>query len=101
MQKVDGHDTDAITQATQNAIDEKNKPSLIICKTVIGAGSPNKQGLEASHGAPLGTDEILLTRQALKWDHEAFELPDDIYEGWDCTVKGQALQQSWESEFDA
>ena len=101
VQKVDGHDTDAITQATQNAIAEKNKPSLIICKTVIGAGSPNKQGLEASHGAPLGADEILLTRQALKWDHEAFELPDDIYEGWDCTVKGQALQQSWESEFDA
>ena len=77
------------------------QPTLLCCKTVIGKGSPNKQGLEASHGAPLGADEILLTRQALKWDHEAFELPDDIYEGWDCTVKGQAVQQSWESEFDA
>lgn len=101
VQKVDGHDTEAISKATENAINETQKPSLIICKTIIGAGSPNKQGLEISHGAPLGDDEILLTRKELLWEHEAFELPDDIYEAWDCKAKGQALQQSWQSEFDA
>lgn len=67
--KVDGHDTDAITEATAAAIKENTKPSLIICKTTIGAGSPNKQGLASSHGAPLGDDEIALTRDALSWKH--------------------------------
>lgn len=101
VQKVDGHDTDAITKATELAIAETNKPSLIMCKTIIGAGSPNKQGKEDSHGAPLGADEIVLTRKALLWEHEPFVLPADIYEGWDCKTKGQVLQQSWQSEFDA
>lgn len=101
VQKVDGHDTEAITKATETAISDTKKPSLIICKTVIGAGSPNKQGKESSHGAPLGDDEILLTRKEMLWEHEAFELPDDIYEAWDGKAKGQALQQSWQSEFDA
>lgn len=101
VQKVDGHDTEAIAKATETAINETSKPSLIICKTIIGAGSPNKQGLEVSHGAPLGEDEIILTRKEMLWEHEAFDVPADIYEAWDCKAKGQALQQSWQSEFDA
>ena len=100
VQKVDGHDTDAITQATQNAIDEKYKLT-IICKTVIGAGSPNKQGKRFSMAHPFGAMK-LLTRQALKWDHEAFELPDDIYEGWDCMkLKVKRYSNHGKSEFDA
>lgn len=98
---VDGHDTDEITEATQSAISETNKPSLIICKTTIGAGSPNKQGLAASHGAPLGDDEILLTRDALSWTHAPFDLDDEIYEAWDGRAKGTALQNNWQADFDA
>lgn len=98
--KVDGHDTDAITKATEQAIAETKKPSLIICDTIIGAGSPNKQGKEISHGAPLGEEEILLARGELDWADVPFTISADIYEGWDCKVKGQALQQSWQSEFD-
>jgi len=98
---VDGHDTDEITEATQAAISETNKPSLIICKTTIGAGSPNKQGLAASHGAPLGDDEIILTRDALSWTHAPFDLDDEIYEAWDGRAKGTALQNNWQADFEA
>ncbi|WP_169392930.1 MULTISPECIES: transketolase [Psychrobacter] len=98
---VDGHDTDEITEATQAAISETNKPSLIICKTTIGAGSPNKQGLAASHGAPLGDDEILLTRDALSWTHAPFDLDEEIYEAWDGRAKGTALQNNWQADFEA
>ena len=99
--KVDGHDTDAITQATEQAIAETAKPSLIICKTTIGAGSPNKQGLAASHGAPLGDDEIALTRDALSWKHAPFELDDEIYEAWDAKAKGDVQQKNWDADFAA
>lgn len=99
--KVDGHDTDAITQATEQAIAETAKPSLIICKTTIGAGSPNKQGLAASHGAPLGDDEIALTRDALSWKHAPFELDDEIYEAWDAKAKGDVQQKNWGADFAA
>lgn len=101
VQKIDGHDSNAISQATQIAISETEKPSLIICKTVIGAGSPNKQGKESSHGSPLGQDEIALTRQVLNWSYEPFDIPADIYEAWDGKVKGEALQKTWQSKFDA
>lgn len=101
VQKIDGHDSNAISQATQIAISETEKPSLIICKTVIGAGSPNKQGKESSHGSPLGQDEIALTRQVLNWSNEPFDIPADIYEAWDGKVKGEALQKTWQSKFDA
>lgn len=100
VQKVDGHDSDAIAKATQNAIDETTKPSLIMCKTVIGAGSPNKQGKEESHGAPLGADEIKLTREILVWTDEAFVISQDTYDAWDGKVKGQALQGNWQADFD-
>lgn len=101
VQKIDGHDSNAISQATQIALSETEKPSLIICKTVIGAGSPNKQGKESSHGSPLGQDEIALTRQVLNWSNEPFDIPADIYEAWDGKVKGEALQKTWQSKFDA
>lgn len=97
--KVDGHDTDAITKATEDAINETTKPSLIICKTIIGVGSPNKQGKAASHGAPLGDDEIALTRDQLAWKHGPFELDEEIYQAWDGRAKGDMLQKNWEADF--
>ncbi len=99
--KVDGHDTDAITNATEEALAETTKPTMIICKTIIGVGSPNKQGKAASHGAPLGDDEIILTRDELAWKHAPFELDDEIYEAWDGKVKGDVLQKNWEADFEA
>ncbi len=98
--KVDGHDTDAITEATNAAIVETTQPSLIICKTTIGAGSPNKQGLASSHGAPLGDDEIALTRDALSWKHGPFDLDDEIYQAWDAKPKGDVLQKNWQADFE-
>lgn len=99
--KVDGHDTDAITKATEEAIAETSKPSLIICKTIIGVGSPNKQGKASSHGAPLGDDEITLTRSELAWTHAPFDLDDEIYEGWDAKAKGDVLEKNWNAAFEA
>lgn len=99
--KVDGHDTDAITKATEDALAQTGKPSLIICKTTIGLGSPNKAGKSSSHGAPLGEDEIKLTRDALAWTHAPFELNDEIYDAWDAQPKGYALEKNWDAEFDA
>lgn len=101
VQSIDGHDADAITVATQAAIDETDKPSLIICKTIIGAGSPNKQGKESSHGAPLGDDEIALTRETLSWKHAPFDLDDAIYDAWNGKAKGDVLQKNWQANFDA
>ncbi len=99
--KVDGHDAGAITKATEQAIAEASKPSLIICKTIIGVGSPNKQGKASSHGAPLGDDEIALTRDELAWKLAPFELDDEIYEAWDAKAKGEALEKNWEADFEA
>lgn len=100
VQKIDGHDSNAISQATQNAINETQKPSLIICKTVIGAGSPNKQGKEDCHGSPLGADEIVLTRETLAWTDKAFEIPQTIYDAWNGIAKGETLQGNWQADFD-
>jgi len=77
---VDGHDSAAIKAAVEVARDEPNKPTLICCKTIIGFGSPNKQGKEDCHGAPLGADEIVLAREQLGWAHAPFEIPSDLYE---------------------
>lgn len=97
--RVDGHDADAIRQATLSAQAEKNKPTIIICKTIIGLGSPNKQGSESSHGAPLGHDEIKLTREALGWTDEAFVIPSDVYAAWDAKEKGQSAEAAWNKIF--
>jgi transketolase len=98
---VDGHDSDAIKAAIERARAEKTKPTLICCKTIIGFGSPNKQGKEDCHGAPLGTDEIILARKQLGWDHEPFDIPADHYAGWDAVDKGAVAQSVWSSSLDA
>jgi len=98
---VDGHDSAAIKAAVEVARGEPNKPTLICCKTIIGFGSPNKQGKEDCHGAPLGADEIVLAREQLGWPHVPFEIPSDLYEGWDASAKGASAQSSWNEQLDA
>ena len=98
---VDGHDSAAIKAAVEVARGEPNKPTLICCKTIIGFGSPNKQGKEDCHGAPLGADEIVLAREQLGWRHAPFEIPSDLYEGWDASAKGASAQSSWNEQLDA
>ena len=98
---VDGHDSAAIKAAIEVARGEPNKPTLICCKTIIGFGSPNKQGKEDCHGAPLGADEIVLAREQLGWAHAPFEIPSDLYEGWDASAKGASAQSSWNEQLDA
>ncbi|WP_168407109.1 transketolase [Acinetobacter indicus] len=99
--KVDGHDADAIREATVAAKAETAKPTIIICKTIIGLGSPNKQGKEDCHGAPLGNDEIVLTREALGWTDEAFVIPEDVYAAWDAKTKGAETEAAWNATFAA
>ncbi len=91
---VDGHDPAAIERALLEA-QQDDRPSLICCKTEIGFGSPNKQGTAASHGAPLGEDEVALTREKLGWEAAPFEIPDDVYAAWDCKTKGAELENGW------
>jgi transketolase len=98
---VDGHDADAIKAAIEKARSVSDKPSIICCKTTIGFGSPNKGGKEECHGAPLGNDEIELTRKELGWTYGAFEIPDDIYAGWNAKDRGAAAEAAWNEAFDA
>ncbi len=101
LANVDGHDSDAIKGAIEQARAETSKPTLICCKTIIGFGSPNKQGKEECHGAPLGDDEIALTREKLGWPHAAFEIPGDISDAWNATAKGSDAEATWQTRFDA
>ncbi|MDP2197638.1 MAG: transketolase [Sulfurimicrobium sp.] len=96
---VDGHDPAAIDAAVQEAKKVTDKPSLICCKTVIGKGSPNKEGTHDVHGAALGDAEIAATRANLGWTHGPFEIPKDVYEGWDCRTKGAGLEALWNNKF--
>lgn len=98
---VDGHDPAAVEAALLAAKAETSRPTLVCCKTVIGKGSPNKQGTESCHGAALGEDEIALTREALGWTHAPFEIPDDIRAGWDRRATGAEQEASWQVGFDA
>lgn len=93
--KVDGHDADAVKKAIEEAKAVSDKPSLICCKTVIGWGSPNKQGKEECHGAALGETEVTLVRETIGWQHPPFEIPQEIYHGWDAKVKGARLEEEW------
>ncbi|MGK9171968.1 transketolase [Yokenella regensburgei] len=101
VNEVDGHDPDAIKKAVLEAQSVKDKPSLIICRTVIGFGSPNKAGKEESHGAALGEEEVALTRQKLGWKHPAFEIPKEIYKAWDARERGEKAQHAWNDKFAA
>ncbi len=98
---VDGHNAEEVQVAIENARANTDQPTLICCKTVIGFGSPNKQGKEESHGAALGEDEIALTRDALGWKHGPFEIPADIKQAWDGSERGAAAQSDWQQRFDA
>lgn len=98
---VDGHDSDAIAKAIEEAKSVTDKPTMICCKTVIGFGSPNKQGTHNCHGAPLGDEEIAATRKALNWTYDAFETPEDVYNEWDQKEKGQSAQISWNEKYAA
>ena len=98
---VDGHDDAAIAAAIDQAVAEGDKPSLICCKTVIGFGSPNKQGTASTHGAPLGDDEVAATRVELGWDHAAFDIPADIAAAWDARERGAADENAWNELFAA
>lgn len=92
---VDGHNPEAIAAAIESARAETGKPTLICCRTVIGKGSPNKEGSESVHGAPLGADEIAATRERLGWQHGPFDIPDAIYAGWDGRERGAQAEAQW------
>jgi transketolase len=98
---VDGHDPGAIKSAIEAARENTDAPSLVCCKTIIGWGSPNKQGKESSHGAALGEDEVQLVRETIGWSHAPFHVPDDIAAAWDSRSRGQALEDTWSERFEA
>ncbi|MCD8512216.1 MAG: transketolase [Nitrincola sp.] len=92
---VDGHDADQVREAIEKARENTEQPTLICCKTIIGFGSPNKQGKEDCHGAPLGDDEILLAREQLQWPHLPFDVPAEIYDDWNAVEAGQHAETEW------
>ncbi|QIA52272.1 transketolase [Pantoea agglomerans] len=98
---IDGHDADAIREAIKEAQSVTDKPSLIICRTIIGFGSPNKAGKEESHGAALGEAEVALTRKQLGWNYPAFEIPAEIYQQWDAKAAGAEREKVWDAKFAA
>ncbi|CAI0854633.1 Transketolase 1 [Serratia quinivorans] len=101
VRHVDGHNPDAIKAAIEEARKVTDKPSLLMCKTVIGFGSPNKAGTHDVHGAALGAAEVAATREALGWKYAAFEIPQDIYAQWDAKEAGKAKEAAWNDKFAA
>ncbi len=99
VQRVDGHNPEAIREAILQARSENDKPSLIICKTVIGYGAPTMAGSHDSHGSPLGVDEVAATRKNLDWQYPPFEIPKEIYAAYDARTKGKALETKWQEKF--
>ncbi|SDO49174.1 transketolase [Halomonas shengliensis] len=97
---VDGHKPEEIRAAIETARSQDDRPSLIICKTVIGFGAPNKQGKEECHGAPLGEDEVAAARERLNWPHAPFHVPEAIYQGWDATEAGKTRQDEWQARLE-
>lgn len=98
---VDGHDSEALIKAIQEARAQTERPTLICCRTQIGFGAPNLAGTEKSHGAPLGEKEIALSRQTLEWPYEAFEVPPEILAAWDRKILGQEMESAWQQQFEA
>ncbi len=98
---VDGHDADAVDAAIRQAKTSTDKPTLIVCKTAIGKGSPNRAGTSKAHGEPLGADEITLTRNAIGWSSAPFEIPAEVYADWDAKAAGTAAEAAWKERFAA
>ena len=98
---IDGHDTDAVDRAIGEARQSADRPTLIICRTHIGKGSPNRQDTAKAHGEPLGASEIALTREALGWPHAPFDIPDAAYAAWDARAAGAQAEQQWNERFAA
>ncbi|WP_410014099.1 transketolase [Sodalis sp. C49] len=98
---VDGHDSDAVKAAIEEARAVTDKPSLLMCKTVIAFGSPNKAGTHGAHGAPLGADEVAATRKAIGWNEPPFVIPQEVYDGWDAKQAGAAKESAWNEKFAA
>jgi transketolase len=98
---VDGHDSLAVSNAIETALAEQHRPTLVICKTVIGYGAPNKQGSESTHGAALGAEEVAAARAQLGWDAPPFEVPDEISAAWNAIEQGRAREREWEDRFAA
>jgi transketolase len=98
---IDGHDAELVSQAIEGAKKSSDKPTLIICKTHIGKGSPNRANTAKAHGEPLGAEEIKLTREALNWPHAPFEVPKETYDAWDAKAKGLAAEAAWDAKFAA
>ena len=99
-----GHDVDAVDHALKQAQQlgkQHVRPTLVICRTVIGKGAPNVAGTDKVHGAPLGADEIAATRAAIGWPHAPFEIPESVYKGWNQRVVGAQTQSAWQKTFDA
>jgi transketolase len=101
IRDVDGHDAAAISAAIESALAQGDRPTLVCCRTTIGYGSPNKAGKESSHGAPLGKDEIALTREALGWPHAEFEVPQDVRDAWNGREAGVRHEAEWQALFEA
>ena len=101
IENVDGHDPEALKKALDEAHSITTRPSLICCKTIIGWGSPNKQGKETCHGAPLGDEEIKLVRKTIVWPHAPFEVPAEVYSAWNAKDKGENLEVAWNAKFSS
>ena len=97
---IDGHDVSALSKAIDEAKNSLKAPTLIICKTSIGKGSPNRANTSKAHGEPFGEQEIALTREAIGWEHAPFEIPGEIYKEWDAKEAGQALESRWNTLFE-
>jgi transketolase len=101
VRSIDGHNPAAVQAAITEALAQKDRPTLICCRTIIGFGAPNKQGTEATHGAALGADEVAAARRELNWPYEPFVIPDDIRKDWDAHERGAAQEGKWRERFNA
>src|SRR5207344_412725 len=99
IRAVDGHDFEAVDRAVRAAKAVTDRPSLVCCKTIIGKGAPNKANTGAAHGAALGEKEVAATRENIGWKYAPFEIPPDVYAGWDARARGQKMESEWELTF--
>src|SRR5690606_22465141 len=100
IENVDGHDPASVAAAFDAARAERDRPTLVCCKTTTGWGAPTKQGTAATHGAALGPDEVAATRKALGWEHPPFEVPAEIRAAWDATARGRDVEAAWQARLE-